>query len=66
MIETTFPKLRPGRLTTNDCQDIKSKVFEAMAGDDAETNDKGEIALHGRTIAAWTTAIPGAPLRSGG
>ena len=37
-----------------------------MAGDDVEKNEKGEIALHGRTVAHWTTAIPGAPLKSGG
>lgn len=42
------------------------EVFEAMEGDDAETNENGEVELHGNTFLAWTTAIPGAPLRNGG
>ena len=37
-----------------------------MEGDDVETNDIGEIALHGHTFSAWTTAIPGDTLRNGG
>ena len=40
-------------------------MYEAMTGDDAEKNEAGELALHGRTISAWTMAIPGAPLKGG-
>ena len=40
--------------------------MEALDSDDVQRNDKGEIALHGKTCAYWTTAIPGAPLRQGG
>lgn len=47
-------------------QDTRKKVFEALEEDDVETNEKGEIALHGRTTTYWTSAIPGAPLRQGG
>jgi hypothetical protein len=35
------------------------KVFEdALAGDDVEKNDKGEIALHGVTYLFWTSKVP--------
>ena len=37
-----------------------------MNGEGVEANDKGELPLHGYTVAYWTTAIPGAPLRNGG
>ncbi|KAK4690954.1 hypothetical protein P7C71_g5944, partial [Lecanoromycetidae sp. Uapishka_2] len=47
-------------------KDTKKRVFEAMDGSDVETNENGELALHGQTFFAWTTAVPGAPLKSGG
>ncbi|GAB7349518.1 hypothetical protein MBLNU459_g0223t2 [Dothideomycetes sp. NU459] len=35
------------------------KIFtDAINGKDVETNDKGEVAVHGMTISAWTTKIP--------
>jgi hypothetical protein len=46
--------------------DTKKKVFEVMAGPDVETNENGEVAFHGRTYSAWTTAVDGAPLKNGG
>jgi len=48
------------------CQGVQKEVFEAMEGDDAKMDESGDIALHGCTFLAWTTAIPGAPLKSGG
>ncbi|MCJ1373466.1 hypothetical protein MMC20_004694 [Loxospora ochrophaea] len=47
-------------------QTVKRKVFEAMEEDDVEMNEKGEVALHGQTVFYWTTAVPTAPLKSGG
>lgn len=47
-------------------KDMKKKVFEATAGPDVETNENGDIAVHGQTFSAWTTAVPGAPLKNGG
>ena len=41
-------------------------VFNAMTGADIETNEKGEVAVHGQTVYCWTTAIPGTPLKEGG
>ena len=47
-------------------KDVKRKVFEAMEGPDVEMNGNGQLALHGYTIWAWTTAVPGGTLKSGG
>lgn len=44
----------------------KREVFDALSGPDVEKRKDGKVALHGQTLAAWTTAIPGAPLKSGG
>ncbi|KAK3167943.1 hypothetical protein OEA41_004389 [Lepraria neglecta] len=46
--------------------DIKSQSDEAMAGAYVDKNERGELPLHGQTHFAWTTAIPGAPLKEGG
>ena len=46
-------------------KDAKQRAFAAMDGDDVETNEKGEVAVQGQTLAYWTTAIPSAPLKSG-
>ncbi|KAE9975834.1 hypothetical protein EG327_008324 [Venturia inaequalis] len=43
------------------------KVFdEALASDDVETNEKGEVALHGATYLCWTSRVPDVPIGSGG
>jgi len=35
------------------------RIFDnALSGADVECNDKGEIAVHGATVLAWTSAIP--------
>jgi len=47
-------------------KNVKKQVLEALEGDDVEQNKQGEVALHGKAVWAWTTAIPGAPLREGG
>ncbi|KAL8997865.1 MAG: hypothetical protein Q9169_002947 [Polycauliona sp. 2 TL-2023] len=45
---------------------VKDKVFAAMSASDAEANDKGELPLHGHVVYAWTSAVPGAPIKEGG
>ncbi|KAL9606690.1 MAG: hypothetical protein Q9179_000130 [Wetmoreana sp. 5 TL-2023] len=45
---------------------VKEKVFAAMGAPDAEKNRDGELPLHGRTVYAWTSSVPGAPLKNGG
>lgn len=42
---------------------VRKEFFKAV--DTAEGKD-GEVAVHGRTFFAWTSRIPGEPLRSGG
>ncbi|KAL8737353.1 MAG: hypothetical protein Q9181_001770 [Wetmoreana brouardii] len=44
---------------------VKEKVFAAMGAPDAEKNRDGELPLHGRTVYAWTSSVPGAPLKNG-
>lgn len=53
-------------LRGEELRETKSKVFEALKGSDVERNEDGKVALHGHTIWAFTTAIPGAPLKEGG
>lgn len=38
---------------------LKNRVFEALSCESIEMNAHGEVALHGLTLSAWTTAIPG-------
>ncbi len=45
---------------------MEKKVLEAMRMADAEKSKDGSLELHGRTYFAWSTAVPGAPLKSGG
>ncbi len=33
---------------------------------DVEWNERGELAVHGQTSSAWTTAMTRAPLKNGG
>lgn len=39
-------------------QRVRQIFDDAVNSDDVETNEKGEIALHGVTVTAWTTKIP--------
>lgn len=39
---------------------------EAVEQDETPKNEEGQIAVHGRTVIAWTSRIPDGPLRSGG
>jgi len=36
---------------------VKKEVFDAMKGDDVESNEKGEVAVHGVTYFAWTSRV---------
>ena len=52
------------RLTST--KDMEIKVGEAMRAADVKKNEDGCLELHGLTFFAWSTAVPGAPLKSGG
>jgi len=45
-------------LEGEDLETAKKVFNEALAGDDVETNEKGEIALHGVTYLFWTSKVP--------
>jgi hypothetical protein len=38
-------------------ENVKRQVFEAVKGDDVETNENGQVALHGVTYFAWTSRV---------
>lgn len=44
----------------------KKAFDEALDAEGVQTDEQGRVAVHGHTVFAWTTTIPGAPLRSGG
>ena len=48
------------------CQKTKRAVLKALDSPDVEKNENGEIALHGRTVISYTSAIPNNTLRQGG
>lgn len=48
------------------CQEVKQKFFEAINQNDVALDDQGGVASHGNTFFAWTSRIPGQPLRSWG
>ncbi|KAL8713478.1 MAG: hypothetical protein Q9220_002340 [cf. Caloplaca sp. 1 TL-2023] len=45
---------------------VKEAVFAAMNAPDVEKASNGKLALHGRTVYAWASSVPGAPLKDGG
>lgn len=47
-------------------QSVEDTVFAAMSTSSVERNDDGCLPLHGRIVYAWTSAVPGAPLKNGG
>lgn len=53
-------------LEGKELEDTRKKVLEATRAADVKKNEHGWLELHGRTHFAFTTAIPGAPLKSGG
>jgi hypothetical protein len=42
----------------------RKTFLEAL--ENVQADEQGRLAVHGHTVFAWTTKIPGAPLRSGG
>ena len=47
-------------------EEVRKQFFEAINADDTAVDGDGRVLLHGRTVCAWTSRIPGEPLRSGG
>ena len=53
-------------LEGEELQTVQKTFWDAIDADDTVTDDQGRVAVHGRTFLAWTSKIPGEPLRSGG
>ena len=64
-LEVSGSKVR-GRCVLTPKQATRAKVMQAMEEEDVEVNEKGEVALHGSTVACWTSAIPGSSLTESG
>ncbi|KAL8702114.1 MAG: hypothetical protein Q9224_000163 [Gallowayella concinna] len=45
---------------------VKDRALAAMGASDVERNGNGELPLHGRVVYAWTSSVPGAPIKEGG
>ncbi|KAL8821571.1 MAG: hypothetical protein Q9223_000415 [Gallowayella weberi] len=45
---------------------VKDRALAAMGASDVERSGKGELPLHGRVVYAWTSSVPGAPIKEGG
>lgn len=43
---------------TDDDQRTYKTFMDAIGGPDTETDENGNVALHGTTYAVWTTKIP--------
>ena len=53
-------------LQGEELQKVQKTFWDAIDSKDTGTDDQGRVAVHGRTFLAWTSKIPGEPLRSGG
>jgi hypothetical protein len=47
-------------------EQMRKAFDDALDAKDVQTDEQGRVAVHGYTVFAWTTRIPGSPLRSGG
>lgn len=45
---------------------VQNMFSDAIDGEGNSVDEQGRVALHGRTILAWTSRIPAGPLESGG
>ena len=53
-------------LEGEELETVKKAFWKALDGEEVQTDKQGRVAVHGNTFFAWTTRIPGEPLRSGG
>ena len=45
---------------------VRNEFFDAINAEETVVDEHGRVAVHGRTLFAWTSRIPGEPLKSGG
>ena len=53
-------------LEGDELEKVKKQFFGAIDADDTTVDTTGKVPVHGRTVYAWTSKIPGEPLKSGG
>ena len=53
-------------LEGSDLQKVKKTFEDAIDSPETVKDEQGRVAVHGRTYFAWTSRIPGEPLKSGG
>jgi hypothetical protein len=53
-------------LEGEELEKVKKTYDDAVNAAETVTDEQGRVAVHGRTYFAWTTRIPGEPLKSGG
>ncbi|KAL8807515.1 MAG: hypothetical protein Q9182_000680 [Xanthomendoza sp. 2 TL-2023] len=53
-------------LEGEDLRRVKERALAAMGASDVDRNGKGGLPLHGRAVYAWTSSVPGAPIKEGG
>ncbi|KAK5101531.1 hypothetical protein LTR70_000741 [Exophiala xenobiotica] len=53
-------------LDTDRLGKVEKTFWEAIDSPQTELDDQGRVAIHGKTVIAWTSSIPDGPLKSGG
>jgi len=53
-------------LSGEELEKVKKTLFDALNSEETQTDEQGRVAVHGKTFFAWTSRIPGEPLKSGG
>jgi len=53
--------LESGRLA-----EVEKTFWDAINSSQTETDEQGKVAVHGKTVIAWTSSIPDVPLKGGG
>ena len=53
-------------LEGEELEKVKKTFDDAINSDETVIDDQSRVPVHGKTYLAWTTRIPGEPLKSGG
>ena len=53
-------------LDSTERAEVEKTFWDAVDSPKTKVDDQGRIAVHGKTVIAWTSSIPDVPLKSGG
>ncbi len=45
---------------------VKEEFFDAINAEDTVVDEHGRVPVHGKTLFAWASRVPGEPMKSGG